>query len=406
VLSPADFANPATASVAVRIPGPGGGTSAPRSFQIRAAGPPTTIATSEQLNARHDGEATITCPTAMPLSPDWTVFYQTPISAPLIAEGRAYVVRFENGKSYVVALDLDTGGVDWGPIEIPGSVWLGYDAGRLFIGNRDSVVSPAALALSARSAASGQLLWERDLGPRSSFVTPVPVAANGLVFLVLPGEQGIAAFNQATGATVWTAFSFQDAGVPAATDTQVIWTAASRVAGFDAPSGVQQWIEFTPSGDLPVISGGDVYVRNAVQPGQSAWRRRELATGMVLETLDADPRLLPAFAQNRRFVVGDGALSAWDLAAGTVLWTFTPEGGAESSPVVVNDVVLVSGPLSFNSPLYAIDATTGLPRAVIPGAGSVGLLSNVRPPGPVIGEGWMLIPRNVELRAYRIGADR
>jgi outer membrane protein assembly factor BamB len=410
-LSPADFASPATASVAVRIPPPGGGTSVPRSFEIRPVGPPTTVATAEHFNARHDGAATITCPTAMPLSPDWTRLFPTPIRAALIADGRAFVTRFQDGTSYIVALDLDTGSVGWGPVEVPRGAWLGYEGGRLFIGNLNDVPSPARLAVSARDAASGQLLWERDLGPRQGFPLPVPVAANGLVFVsvgnpVVPSEQGIVAFDQATGATVWTDFSVQDAGTPAAAEAQVIWPGSNKVVASDAATGVQQWLDFTAGGGLPVIFGSDVYVRDALVPGPFVWRRRDLSTGTVQETLDADPRFLLALAENRRFSVRDGELRARDLAAGTTLWAFAPEGGAESSPVVVNDTVLVSGSPAFNSALYAVDAATGVLRAAIPGAGSLGLQSNSPSPGPVIGEGWMLVLRNDEVRAYRIGADR
>lgn len=155
-----------------------------------------SAAVSYQIDAAHSGASNQRL-TFLSSAPTWTRPLGGTVSFPLIARQHAYVLVSAGGRTSLQALDLRTGAVRWGPIDLPGSspaTGHAYSDGRVFV-----VTSGGELI--AYDAASGGLAWRTSLAAGATLARPT--AAGGRVFLDAGSD--VQAFDQRSGALLWSA---------------------------------------------------------------------------------------------------------------------------------------------------------------------------------------------------------
>ena len=314
--------------------------------------PPTAgTAVAYQIDATHSGAQFDTL--IPPLAQRWSRDLGGQISYPLIAGGRIFVT-VANQASYgtkLYALDETNGATLWGPVDLGGTYnWsnAAYDAGRVFALNYDGL-------LRAFDAASGALLWSKQLPGQYSFDSP-PTASGGVVYVVGAGfGTTVYAVDEQDGTVNWT--ELLDSGSdssPAVTSTGVfVAFACNWVYDFSPQDGSLIWQHSGCSGgggSTPVLFGGRLYVGDSLTSKLSF----DAPTGAVLGTFAAGPP--PAFSGSTGFFLTGSILKARDAYSGAVRWSFTGDGTLTSAPIVDNGYVYIG---SGSGKVYALDGSTG-----------------------------------------------
>ena len=310
--------------------------------------PPTNgTAVAYQIDAAHSGAQfdNIT----PPLTQRWSRDLGGQISYPLIVNGRIFVTVAYNNPSYAAklyALDEANGATLWGPVDLSGTYpWsnAAYDAGRVFAVNFDGV-------LRAFDAASGALLWSKQLPGQYSFNSP-PTASGGVVYVVGAGT-GVTlyAVDEQDGAVNWSVlFDHGNDSSPAVTSTGV-FVSTDQVYDFSPQDGSLIWLSSGAGPSTPVLFGGRLYVGDSLT--QKAMF--DAPTGALLGTFAPGPP--PAFSGSTGFFLTGSILKARDAYSGAVRWTFTGDSTLISAPIVDNGYVYIG---SSSGKVYALDASTG-----------------------------------------------
>lgn len=236
--------------------------------------------------------------------------------------------------------------------------WTPTAEQRLLAHSRDEVLAPVAPAALARSAATA-------LAPEQPHAA-VPVEAAPAT---MPDARGTVKNVEPEAA--WSGFRGRHRdGVIRGVTIDTNWAASPPVALWRRPIG-PGWSSLSVRGDLLYTQEqrGDHEMVSAyrVSTGQPVWRHRD-AVRFWESNGGAGPRGTPAVSNGRVYAFGaTGILNALHADTGELLWTRNvaaeagrkvPDWGFSSSPLVVDDLVIVAAA----SKLAAYDAATGQPK--------------------------------------------
>jgi outer membrane protein assembly factor BamB len=205
--------------------------------------------------------------------------------------------------------------------------------------------------------------------------SPSPVEAPEIETPVAPAEKTVEAPKKAVERSWpkadWPGFRgpLRD-GVIRSIRINTDWAASPPTEIWRRPIG-PGWSSFSVRGDLMYTQeqrGNDEMVScYRVSTGQPVWRHRD-AVRFYESNGGAGPRATPTIHEDRVFSHGaTGILNALDALTGKLLWMRNaaadtkrevPYWGIASSPLVVNDVVIVAAAAT----LAAYDVATGAPR--------------------------------------------
>src|SRR6266542_2484687 len=346
-VSAADIASPGTASIAVQNP------AATSSAATLVIGAPSKDAVSFQITPSHAGVIELD-PVSFPTASTWSVDLGGEPSYALVAGGKVFVTVALSTSSEIVALDSATGTTVWGPISLSGYANAAYDGGRVFV--ISAGIGTAAL-VQALDAATGAPQWSTLLNTQYMFSSAI-TAANGMVYTGGAGSGGtVYAVNAANGAIAWTkGVANGDSSIPAVTADGVYVTYPCQTYDFRPGSGTSAWSNNSGcsggGGGTPVVANGVLYAPNGF--GSYDGITFDAETGALLGSYAAD--YVPAIGPTTGYFLQGGTLRGITLSNHTVQWSFAGDGHLVTSPIGVNDYVIVG---SSAGNVYALDGTTG-----------------------------------------------
>ncbi len=354
-------------------------------------------AVTYQLDAAHDGYQDAS-PITTPLAQAWSVSLGGAISYPLIVNGVVYVTAAgSGGGTTLYAVEQATGATLWSHTLGGSYPWSGlaYDAGQVFTVN-------AGGTLTAFDAGTGAINWSLSLPGQTSFNSP-PTAFDGYVYTGGSQSGGtVYAVSEATGQLAWEEpVENGDASSPAVDANGVYVTyACDQDYDFDPLTGNQIWHHSGAceggGGSTPVLSGGDVFGRDATSGNEIL----SASAGNTLGSFTADPA--PAVGGGTAYMVSGGTLTAVGSSGlGTNSWTFSGDGKIDTAPLVVGNLVFAG---SSDGSLYALDASSGASdwsTTLASGVPAPVEMSYAQPlTGLGAGEGTLIVPDGSELVAF------
>jgi outer membrane protein assembly factor BamB len=270
---------------------------------------------------------------------------------------------------------------------------LTYASGKLYVLSYDGV-------LRAFDGATGAQIWSATLG-FGEFDAP-PNAVGGIVYAA--GSFGISAVNAANGAPVWQlpvgtmAFDSPTVAADGVYTTSQCWDNK-----FDPLSGVIIWqISHGCSGGTAwtsVYSNGLLY-KNNIDPAKTY---SVLDAQTATNLLSYPSALLPAVNGGLGvFIDGQSVLRVVDLLTGNTRWTNSSISNLLVDPLLVDNMVIAA---TVFGDVYAFDSATG--TLLWTGAAGAqidpaGWNAERALPGMGIGNGWLIVPADHSLRAWKL----
>jgi alpha-tubulin suppressor-like RCC1 family protein/outer membrane protein assembly factor BamB len=313
------------------------------------AGPPSDEAVTPRIGTALDSRIDSGRETA-PLAKRWTRDLGYPVKYSLLAEGKVFAAA----GPYLYALDAATGEDAWGPIAL-GPVYeyagsnVTYGDGRVFANYRGG-------PLRAFDASTGADLWTTGFDANETVGVP-PVYEDGIVY-TLSHDTLLRAVSAATGRVLWTGLGGRGSTQMPSIDGGRVYVAATCRGAFavDAFSGAEAWRHLGVCGSADsmgsAVAGGRLW-------NEGSWNDTpvtyDASTGKLT---GAFAGTVPAFADDRYFVLHGTALKGKDAATDFTLWSFTGDGQLATSPVVVDGLVYVG---SATGKVWALDPSTGTP---------------------------------------------
>lgn len=397
----ADIATTGSASITVKNSSGTGGTSAALPVSIQN---PAPDAVALQITPDHAGVISFNS-MSFPTSSTWSVVLGGQTSYALIADGKVFVtVKVGPGSetgSQLIALDQATGNAVWGPIQLPqGWAFPAYDGGKVFVitsfGNGPGT-------LQSYDAETSVLDWTTTFAQGIAFQTG-PTAANGFVYLV-GGSGGpiLFAADEGNGSIAWQQSALSGNGsTPAVTSQGVYIAAVCSTDGFAPITGVSLFADNTGcsgGGGATAVVANNVLYSLMGDLGNSIYVNA--TTGAQLGTFTAD--VVPAVNSTTGFFLQSGTLNAQSLSDYSTMWSFRGDGGLVTSPIIVDQAVIVG---SSSGQVYALDAATGAQLWTANTGGAI-----VSPnSGNVIsalaaGDGLLVVPAGNTLSAFTLSTN-
>jgi len=385
-----NIASTGTAAVTVQNSSNPGGTTAPLMLKIAA---PAPDAVSYQITPDHAGAINFKS-LSFPATSTWSVDVGGTPSYALIADGKVIVTVAVNNDSQIMALDQATGATVWGPVEVAGYASTAYEGGKVFVLN--AVLGDQA-TVQSYDIESGARDWLITLS--AEVLGSGLTALNGLLYT--SGDNGVLyALSEGTGSVVWTASVLNGGfGMPAVTGAGVYASYPCSTYDFQPLTGTQIFFTNTGceggGGATPVVVNGMVYSPDGnsnlggaiINASSGALAGSYTATGE------------PAFSATAGYFLQNGTLNALS-SNNTVLWSFKGDGALTTSPIVVNQAVIIG---SSSGTVYALDATTGQQLWMSDAGGP--LPSGDTSSGLTAGDGLLVIPAGTQVVAYTLSTN-
>lgn len=341
-------------------------------------------AVTYQIDPAHTGSQYDT--TIPPLAQRWSRDLGNTVSYPLIAGGKVFVTTVTG----LHALDATNGATVWATGDIGTSPAAAYDAGRVFVINRNGL-------LRAFDASSGTQVWTRQLSGQA-FSSP-PTATGGTVYVA--GYPTMHAVNEQDGSIKWSTLNAGgDNSSPVVSANAVFGAyACNNVWALSPTTGSVLWHHtsscFGGGGRTAVLFGGRLYARDNALSNATL----DAGTGTQVDEFLAGPA--PAFNGSTGYFLNGSSLEARDVTSGALKWSFAGDGTLSSAPIVVNGYVYIG---SMSGKLYAVNESTGTNVWT----GTVGASVNrpdeqslSAPAGLAAGEGLIVVPASNLLVAYQ-----
>ena len=385
-----NIASIGTAAITVQNSTGVGGTTAPLTLKIAAAAPD---AVSSQITPNHAGAITFKS-LSFPTASTWSVNVGGTPSYALIADGKVIVTVAVNNNTQLVALDQATGATVWGPIEISGYATTAYEGGKVFI---LSATVGGLGTVQSYDIESGTVAWTVSLDADASGGL---TAFNGLLYT--SGANGtLFALSEGTGSVVWTASVLNGGfGTPAVTNTGVYVSYPCSTYDFQPLTGTQIFFTNTGceggGGATPVVANGLVYspAGNSNGGGEIV----DASSGTLMGSYSSTGE--PAFSATAGYFLQSGTLNALTSSNNTLLWSFTGDGALTTSPIVVNQSVIIG---SSSGNVYALNAATGQQLWTVNAGGP--LQSGNTNSGLAAGDGLLIVPAGNQVVAYILSTN-
>jgi outer membrane protein assembly factor BamB len=325
-----------------------------------------------------------------------------PYGGVVAANGLVYsfaIISLDNpGDPLLVALDAVTGRESWhtpifglsgtAPAVVGGLLVVGAGNEMLpSISGTPSVQADSSGALVALDALSGKIRWRF---PMDAPVRSAPAIADGMVYAASM-DGAVVAVDAADGTERW-AFTgamgsldtqpwLSDASPAVAGGHVFIGSSAGEIISLDAKTGTEAWRSATDGGivNTPVVAHDTVFATGVTtddfgsNPSATRLYAMDASTGKARWTRELQrtagygaPGILntsPAVVDGMVVVagIGDGSreLRAFDAASGESRWTFAAIGAVESPPSVVDGTIFIG---ANNATFYALDLASGRER--------------------------------------------
>ena len=293
----------------------------------------------------------------------------------------------------VFALDEATGAKVWGPVVTGGSYqdgYLGYEDGRVFIENDDGLIK-------AVDAATGSLLWSRNLGDHVWDQKGLTVY-DGVLYTFQ--YEGLTAIDSSNGAIKWVKSFGNDSGTPGVDASGIYVT---QVCNDNARFSFTGQIVWSTSG---ACTGGGA--GTAALHSNRVWADGDWSAGTFSILDQANGNLVgdfeveaPALSGSMAVYVSSGTVEAYEWATGVQRWTQAGDGNLAGPAVINAGRVYVR---SDRGRVYSFDLATGTQRW------DHDVLADLVDDVPwyqadaqalAIGEGVLLVPAGGSLVAYR-----
>lgn len=348
-----------------------------------------------QGDAAHSGVVNMAL--ELPLSREWRIDLDGGVQQPVVADGRVFALAGDQ----VVALELRTGTLLWGPFDINGdpdrrpNAVLSYANGRVFVAGGGGITAYDAVTGATSWSVAGQSM------------NPVP--ADGLVYFGRD-EQHVAA-RQSDGALVWESSAQNERGVnlyggQAVAEGQVYGNRdCASPHRVDPATDTAVWShetgQFGGGGVPPAVVHGRVFARSWCSPSGAVGLILDAETGAELGTFP--PAHAPAATATHVYAVDQGNLVAQELDGGDRAWSFDAAADVATNVLGVGRYLLVA---TSEGTLHAVSRDTGASVWHDElGAGIDGGQIHEVGVGVAAGEGYVLAPAGTHLTAYR-GAGR
>ena len=270
-------------------------------------------------------------------------------ATPAVVDGVAYVGDLEDS---LYAIDVATGRQRWVFRNESGfrASPLLLD-GKLYVADMDG-------HMHCFDAEAGRQVWQFDSG------TSVSCSANAVDGLVVfASEDGtVFGLDPKTGKLIWkTSAGTQLQCAPAILGKRVVIAGCDQqlyVLDRDTGERLLTTDIEAPTGATPALRDGLAYFGTAdgvlfcveIETGKIRWRYKARELGDV-------GRNAAAVTENLVIIAGRGRhIVAVDIETGELAWRYHAKGSFDSSPVVIDDHVLIG---STDGRLYVLDKTTG-----------------------------------------------
>ena len=327
-----------------------------------------------------------------------------PVSAPLVAQGRAVVAL----NRVLTVYDVRTGAAGW-PVGAPGTGAILLPSTFVVGPGRIFALTPGGL--TAFDLATGNTVGLHPISDTTTANLTIAPNPGGSRTLVLATDSAVNTFGE-DGTPGWVSPVLTGLGtlrLPAVDANRVYVSSDTRVMALARGDGAIQWNTILTATQLspPVLGPNAVLVTGRGSDNTNTLYALDPNSGALGWSVPALPGELsaPAVQGTRVYVSGDQEVAAYDAATGKPLWKQDKLDVGGRGDYLLPEPPLAGGRYVYVTSnigrIWALDAATGLP------AGSVNLRDQDRnlnlSHGPILSNGRLYVASATPPALYEIG---